>query len=409
MSRYMAKNLESKQKDWNSATQRRISLTASALSSMKVMKILGFSTETEVLLQTLRAQELEMAKEVRWMMVAYNASANALGIFSPILTFVIFVILANLRGEALDAETAFTTTALLGLVTHPANMIMTIVPQAIGSLAAFGRIQDYLVQPSVADNRRLLETKVTEDHSLAVCFEAVTVHAPLSARPVLQNVSFLVNKGTFLICAGAVGSGKTVLAKCILGENAASSGTVSVSSKRIAYCEQSPWLPSGTLKEAVCGFGKFEAVWYRHVVKLCCLDEDITAMPLRDDTVIGSRGMKLSGGQRQRVFLSLGLQTSQVDNSCSLVVAKHFDLADSLIILENGSVTYQGPPDGIREEAVHISQMYHNTTVPTENADHLEAHKTVEGQALKVTEAMADLSRSTGDFSLYGTLKTRTP
>jgi len=40
--------------------------------------MLGLSRETEVLLQKLRAQELEMAKKVRWMMVAYNAS----GVFS---------------------------------------------------------------------------------------------------------------------------------------------------------------------------------------------------------------------------------------------------------------------------------------------------------------------------------------
>ena len=228
--------------------------------------------------------------------------ANALGIFSPILTFVIFVMYANLRGSTLDAETAFTTTALLGLVTHPANMIMTIVPRAIGSLAAFGRIKDYLVQPSRADPRRLLQSNIKdEDSSLAIRFEAVTVQSRSSSRAVLENVNFTVNKGSITICAGAVGSGKTVLAQCILGEIPASSGTISVSSKRIAYCEQSPWLPSGTLKDAVCGFRKFEPGWYRHVVKLCCLDDDILTMPLGDNTLIGSQGLKLSGGQRQRL------------------------------------------------------------------------------------------------------------
>ncbi|KAL7768469.1 hypothetical protein ACKLNR_002770 [Fusarium oxysporum f. sp. zingiberi] len=212
---------------------------------------------------------------------------------------------ANLRGSTLDAETAFTTTALLGLVTHPANMIMTIVPRAIGSLAAFGRIKDYLVQPSRADPRRLLQSNIKdEDSSLAIRFEAVTVQSRSSSRAVLENVNFAVNKGSITICAGAVGSGKTVLAQCILGEIPASIGTISVSSKRIAYCEQSPWLPSGTLKDAVCGFGKFEPDWYRHVVKLCCLDEDILTMPLGDNTLIGSQGLKLSGGQRQRVALA---------------------------------------------------------------------------------------------------------
>ncbi|KAF5582081.1 multidrug resistance-associated 1 [Fusarium pseudocircinatum] len=438
MSRYLAKNLQSKQKAWNEATQRRISLTASALSSMKVMKMLGLSRQNEALLQRLRAQELDMAKKVRWMMVAYNASANALGIFSPILTFVIFVIYANLRGSTLDAETAFTTTALLGLVTHPANMIMTIVPRAIGSLAAFGRIQDYLVQPGRADERRLFKTNTKDDESLsAICFADVTVQSHSSPRPVLENINFTVNQGSISICAGAVGSGKTVLGQCILGEMPMSSGTISVSSKRIAYCEQSPWLPSGTLKEAVCDFGKFEPGWYRHVVELCCLGEDILTMPLGDDTVIGSRGLKLSGGQRQRLALARAVYArceivllddsfSALDNNTERRVVsnllgtqghfrkigatvilitnstKHFHLADSLIILENGRVTYQGPPNAINEEAAHLRHTNVNATLAEANTDLVQTNKTIKSQALEVTEAVADLGRSTGDFSLYG-------
>ncbi|KAI1009685.1 hypothetical protein LB504_003025 [Fusarium proliferatum] len=438
MSRYLAKNLQSKQKAWNEATQRRISLTASALSSMKVMKMLGLSRQTEVLIQKLRAQELEMAKKVRWMMVAYNASANALGIFSPILTFVIFVMYANLRGSTLDAETAFTTTALLGLVTRPANMIMTIVPRAIGSLAAFGRIQDYLVRPGRADERRLFKPKTKDDDSsLAIRFEAVTVQSHSSSRPVLENINFTVNQGSIVICAGALGSGKTVLSQCILGEIPASSGTISVSTQRIAYCEQSPWLPSGTLEEVVCGFGKFEPGWYRHVVKLCCLDEDILALPHGDDTVIGSRGLKLSGGQRQRLALARALYArckivllddsfSALDHNTERKVVsnllgtqghfrktgttvilianstKHFDLADSLIILESGRVTYQGSPIAINEEAVHLRHTHANATVAETNTGFVETNKTIQSQALEVTEAVADLGRSTGDFTLYG-------
>jgi ABC-type multidrug transport system fused ATPase/permease subunit len=231
--------------------------------------------------------------------------ANALGILSPVLTFVIFVIVAHRKGSAIDAETAFTTTALLGLVTHPANMIMTIIPRAIGSLAAFGRIQDYLVQPGRADQRHLLETKMTHgvssDRPPALVFEDVIIQSVSSPRPVIQDMNFAVKKGSILICAGAVGSGKTVLSRCILGEIAAAGGNVSVSSRRIAYCEQSPWLPSGTLKEAVCGFEKFEPSWYKHAVRLCCLDEDISHMLQGEDALIGSRGVKLSGGQRQRI------------------------------------------------------------------------------------------------------------
>ncbi|KAF5253662.1 hypothetical protein FANTH_1353 [Fusarium anthophilum] len=438
MSRYLAKNLQSKQKAWNEATQSRISLTASALSSMKLMKMLGVSRQTETLLQKLRTQELEMAKKVRWMMVAYNASANALGIFSPILTFVIFVMYANIHGSTLDAETAFTTTALLGLVTHPANMIMTIVPRAIGSLAAFGRIQDYLVRPGRADGRRLFKPQTKDDESSpAICLEGVNVQSQSSSRSVLKSINLSVNKGSITICAGAVGSGKTVIAQCILGEIPTSKGTISVSTKRIACCEQSPWLPSRTLKEAICGFGKFEPDCYRHVIELCCLDQDISTLPLKDNTVIGSRGLKLSGGQRQRLSLARAVYArceivllddsfSALDHNTERKVVsnllgtqghfrkigatvvlianstKHFDLADSIVILENGRVTYEGPSNKMREEATHLRQTHVKLAVAEANTNLVETNKTIQSQTLELTDAMVDLGRSTGDFSLYG-------
>jgi hypothetical protein len=86
-----------------------------------------------------------------------------------------------------------------------------------------------------------------------------------------------------------------------MGEVPTAGGTIAVSSKRIGSCAQSPWLPSGTLKEAICGFSPEEPTWYDQVVRLCCLDEDISTLAQGDETQIGSRGLNLSGGQRQRV------------------------------------------------------------------------------------------------------------
>lgn len=74
MSRYLAKNLQSKQKSWSVATQNRLAMTASMLAAIKSLKMLGTTPYTEALIQNLRLKELEMAKKVRWMMVAYNAS-----------------------------------------------------------------------------------------------------------------------------------------------------------------------------------------------------------------------------------------------------------------------------------------------------------------------------------------------
>lgn len=72
----MAKNLQGKQRSWNEATQRRLAMTTSMLSSMKNLKMLGVASYTESLIRKLRLQELTVAKKVRWMMVAYNASGT---------------------------------------------------------------------------------------------------------------------------------------------------------------------------------------------------------------------------------------------------------------------------------------------------------------------------------------------
>lgn len=76
MSRYLAKDLQSKQKSWSVATQNRLAMTTSMLAAIKSLKMLGTTPYTETLIQNLRLRELAMAKKVRWMMVAYNASGT---------------------------------------------------------------------------------------------------------------------------------------------------------------------------------------------------------------------------------------------------------------------------------------------------------------------------------------------
>lgn len=44
--------------------------------------------------------------------------ANALGLFAPVFTIVLYAALAALRGDAMDAETAFTSVALLLMITR---------------------------------------------------------------------------------------------------------------------------------------------------------------------------------------------------------------------------------------------------------------------------------------------------
>ncbi|KAF3807888.1 ABC transporter FUM19 [Colletotrichum gloeosporioides] len=441
MSKYLAQNLQSKQKDWNEATQKRLAMTTSMLSSMKGLKMLGVTNYAAGLVQHLRKQELHMASRVRWMMVAYNASANALGLFAPIITLMVFVIVAsiNKKGQYLDTETAFTTTALLGLVTHPSNMIMTIIPQAVGSLAGFQRIQDYLLQPPRSDSRVLLRESddATTEAAPAIVIERVVIQPNASKPPIVSNVDVEVARGSLVMCSGPVGCGKSALAKALIGEIPISSGTISLSSKRIGYCAQSPWLPGGTFKEAICGFLPEDQSWYEEVIQLCCLKEDLEALSTGDQTMIGSRGLNLSGGQRQRVALARALYARcdimLLDDSFSALDGKterqivdnligsegyfkkagvtafiittstsYFKLADQLLILGNGSVTYKGTWDDLAQKPGEILKFNNDESHDQSSVQEVKMDKTVLKQKLKVEEGISDLSRAAGDFSLYG-------
>lgn len=74
MSRFVAKNLQPRQKAWNSATQSRIAAISSMLSTMKVVKMLGYQSSLASRIQVLRDEELRAASRLRWVMVYYNMS-----------------------------------------------------------------------------------------------------------------------------------------------------------------------------------------------------------------------------------------------------------------------------------------------------------------------------------------------
>ena len=152
-------------------------------------------------------------------------------------------------------------------------MIIPIVPQAIGSLAAFERIQD--ISCNNPDSTRDWYWGQSRTTPSAPCQLFASRTWSLREGPQCPRFSIKpsspIDKGSVVICSGPIGSGKTMLIKSILSEVCHTSGEISVSSKSIAYCEQSPWLLSATLKEAICGFSPKDPVFYEEVIRLCCL------------------------------------------------------------------------------------------------------------------------------------------
>ncbi|KAL6870410.1 P-loop containing nucleoside triphosphate hydrolase protein [Trichoderma novae-zelandiae] len=425
VSRYVAKNIRVRQKGWNMATQRRISVLSSILGSMKSVKALGVSGAIMSYIDQLREDEIKASKNVRFMNAIYNASANALGIFAPVATIV------------LNVSTAFTTVAILALVTEPANMIMTIVPNAVATSANFERIQAYLLEPPRLDNRRVAslssDTSRTHPTAAAVRLDGVTVDSPTTKDTLLHDVNLVLLRGSITACSGPVGSGKSTLAKVVLGEIAPSEGTITVSSASIGFCDQQAWLPTGKVKQIVCGFSTaIDKERYDAAIRACCLDHDLAGFPDGDETVVGSRGINLSGGQRQRLALARlvyslhnivvlddpfsaldgNTENTVVDNllgpngwfkknntAVFLVTnsGQHFHVADEILVLEKGQIAARGSWDELKSSVSELTKF----TFAKEKKRPEAASEAVKRKAQSTADAEEDLYRKTGDFSLY--------
>jgi ABC-type multidrug transport system fused ATPase/permease subunit len=198
-------------------------------------------------------------------------------------------------------------------------MVMTIVPRAVASFAGFDRIQAFLLRSSLRDQRGSLPTATVNGESWnqesgqLANSSAVIIIQELQigeTQLILKNIDIEVTPGSLVIISGATGSGKSTLLRTILGEIAPAGGLIKLSTRRIAYCAQKPWLPSGSIREVIHGITDYvdastsyqvDENWYRTVTDMCCLAHDLSSFPKGDETQVGSRGINMSGGQRQRV------------------------------------------------------------------------------------------------------------
>jgi ABC-type transport system involved in cytochrome bd biosynthesis fused ATPase/permease subunit len=89
------------------------------------------------------------------------------------------------------------------------------------------------------------------------------------------------------IC-GTVGSGKSSLPSCILGEVPKLSGEVRTCGK-IACVSQSPWIQSGTIEHNVLFGSEMIRERYEKVLEVVSFNRDLDALPMGDQTIIGER------------------------------------------------------------------------------------------------------------------------
>lgn len=187
--------------------------------------------------------------------------------------------------------------------------------------------------------------------------EALMAGAPNGGTVIIKNVAFSLPPGEVLAVVGPSASGKTTLARLLVGLWPAASGKVRLDGADVftwhkselgpylGYLPQGVELLDGTLAENIARFGEVEPAKVRAAARAVGLHDFIMSLPLGYESPVGREGARLSGGQRQRVALARAIYGDPVlvvldEPNSSLDEAGDAALASAILELKGRGTTF---------------------------------------------------------------------
>lgn len=216
----------------------------------------------------------------------------------------------TLKGE-LHGSGMIVASILGGRLLTPLVQIIGSWRQIESTLEAFNRLDGLLRELPLKEKGMSLPAPTG-----FLSVEGVIAGAPRSPVQIIKGVSFRVAPGGSLAIVGPSASGKTTLARLLVGIWPAMQGKVRLDGNDIyqwdkdelgqyvGYLPQSIELFEGSIAENIARFGEPDLEKVREACRMVGLADFIGKLPKGYDTQIGDDGSFLSGGERQRVALA---------------------------------------------------------------------------------------------------------
>lgn len=288
---------------WTKHTEGRVKLTNAIVANLKPLKISGLANFAAGILQQFRTDEIQAGLGFRIIMLFSVCNAFIPEFISPLATFAV-------AGRQLSMAEVFGSLSYLTLLSAPLSQLFQKVPGILACVGSLKRIQKFLDKEKEEDYR-VFEPPVassTDEEEPAVSFHDVKV-AWTKGKWQLKDLNFTIPRAQVSIITGPVACGKSTLCRTLLGEVNLTEGLVKFheAQPKIAYCDQKAFLVNGSIRSNIIGFEPFEGALYDEILEVVMLKCDLRALPMADETQVGSSGVTLSGGQKQRVALARAL------------------------------------------------------------------------------------------------------
>ena len=274
---------------------------------------------------------------------------------------------------------------LLGRALAPIDMLVGTWKGFTLARSQYDRLGQLLVQiPKDADTMSLPAP------TGKLSAEQVMVVPPGSKNIVVRGVNMELNAGEALGIVGPSASGKSCLARALLGIWPTYSGKVRLDGADIfawnraelgpyvGYLPQDIELFDGSISENICRFGDVDPDKVVEAAKTAGVHELILHLPQGYDTIIGGSGGILSGGQRQRIglaraiygspkYLVLDEPNSNLDDQgerelveairriksegATVIIITHrtmvLQCVDKILVMRDGAASHFGPRDQV--------------------------------------------------------------
>ncbi|ANJ55433.1 type I secretion system permease/ATPase [Pseudomonas silesiensis] len=290
----------------------------------------------------------------------------------------------------ISAGVMIAVSVLLGRAMAPAEALIGSWKQMGNAKSSYERLNRLLTEfPKAAPGMPL------PPPTGALSIDRLVIIPPGMQKPAVNGVTISLAKGEVLAIIGPSASGKSSLARAMVGIWTARQGSVRLDSAEVGqwsrealgpylgYLPQDIELFDGTIAENIARFGEVDASKVIEAAQLAGINEMILHFPKGYDTLLGTGGLGLSGGQKQRIGLARALYghpalvvldepNSNLDdageaalvqavrklkaNGCTVVLVTHrpsiLGAVDKLLFLKDGVQTLFGPRDQVLKTLV---------------------------------------------------------
>jgi PrtD family type I secretion system ABC transporter len=205
------------------------------------------------------------------------------------------------------------STIILGRALAPFESLLANWNNLVGARAAYARLKPHLEQKLLPPEVRLPAPEGR------VSVERVTLAGATADRPIIRGVAFELAAGDSLAIIGPSASGKSSLARLIIGIWTPTTGAVRLDGAEIAkldrdhigpylgYLPQDVELFPGTVAENIARLGELDSDAVVKAAQYAEAHDLILRLPQGYETPIGGGSNTLSGGQMQRIGLARAL------------------------------------------------------------------------------------------------------